>query len=41
MQVLKSLLTKKAPAIWSFDDPVPAFSFIYMIIRKGISKIFG
>lgn len=41
MQVYKSLLAKKAPAVWSFDDPAPAFSFMNMLLKKAKRKLFG
>ncbi|MBS4040125.1 MAG: hypothetical protein KGZ81_05950, partial [Flavobacteriales bacterium] len=33
-EILKSLKYKKAPAIWSIDDPAPAFSFIGILMKK-------
>lgn len=37
-QVLKSLFKPKAHAIWSWEDPKPAFSFLSMIAGKFIGK---
>ncbi|WP_066496623.1 carboxylate--amine ligase [Abyssisolibacter fermentans] len=39
VEVFKSLFAKKAPAIWSIDDPAPAFDFLYMILKKMKRKI--
>jgi hypothetical protein len=40
-QIFLSLFKFKAHAIWSFDDPLPFFSFINMkILRKIKNKIF-
>lgn len=33
-EVIKSLFRKKAPAIWSFKDPLPALSFFFMQFKK-------
>lgn len=33
-QVFKSLLRRKAPAIWSVKDPLPAFDFFFMQFKK-------
>ncbi|WP_219838179.1 carboxylate--amine ligase [Paenibacillus sp. R14(2021)] len=33
-QVLRSYFVRQAPAIWSMDDPAPAFHFLLMLIRK-------
>ncbi len=38
-EILLSLLKRKAPAIWSWRDPMPAFSFLGIIIGKVIAKI--
>lgn len=38
-QVCKSLLLKKVPAIWSFDDPAPAFNFMYILLKKAKKKL--
>ena len=33
-QIMKSLFRRKAPAIWSFTDPKPAFGFLKMVYGK-------
>ncbi len=33
-QIVGTLLLKRAPAIWSFADPAPAFSFLSIIAKK-------
>lgn len=38
--IIKSLFAKKkAPAIWSINDPAPAFSFFYMMLKKVKKKL--
>ena len=37
--VIKSLFRKKAPAIWSFKDPKPAFSYLGMTLKKIGNKL--
>ncbi|RCW51732.1 carbamoyl-phosphate synthase L subunit-like protein [Paenibacillus prosopidis] len=39
LQIVKSHFVKKAPAIWSIDDPAPAFFFLAMIFKKIIRKL--
>lgn len=41
IQIYKSLFAKKAPAIWSLDDPAPAFSFMYILLKKVKKKFLG
>lgn len=38
--IFKSYFKKKAYAIWSLDDPKPYFSFMNILIKKVIKKIF-
>lgn len=38
-QVFKSLFKKKAPAIWSFNDPKPAFDYLGMVIKRVGKKL--
>lgn len=40
-EILKSYFRKKAPAVWSFKDPAPAFSFTYMMLKKVKRKLVG
>ncbi|SMF87771.1 Predicted ATP-dependent carboligase, ATP-grasp superfamily [Paenibacillus uliginis N3/975] len=40
-EILKSYFRKKAPAVWSFKDPAPAFSFTYMMLKKVKKKLVG
>lgn len=40
-QVLKSLFRKKAPAIWSFNDPKPGFDYFLMLMKKMRRRIKG
>lgn len=39
MQIVKTHFTRKAPAIWSISDPVPAFYFSSIIGKKIIKKL--
>jgi predicted ATP-grasp superfamily ATP-dependent carboligase len=39
-QIAKSLFRKKAPAIWSLDDPMPAINYIGIILGKASKKLF-
>jgi D-aspartate ligase len=39
LQIIKSHFVRKAPAIWSFDDPAPAFSFSFMIVKKILRRL--
>lgn len=39
-QVIKSLFRKKAPAIWSFDDPKPGFNYMGIIFKKILKRVF-
>lgn len=38
-KVIRSLFAKKAPAVWSFDDPAPAFSYMCMLTKKLKKKL--
>lgn len=38
-QIFKSHFVKKAPAIWSMDDPLPAFHFLYIVLKKINRKL--
>lgn len=38
-QVCKSLLVRKAPAIWSFVDPAPAFNFMFILLKKAKKRL--
>lgn len=38
-QVLSSLFKEKAPAIWSMDDPKPAFSYFRMMMKRIVRKL--
>ena len=40
-QVIKSLFRKKAPAIWSFDDPKPGFNYMGILFEKVKNKFIG
>lgn len=37
--VIKSLFKKKAPAIWSFDDPKPGFNYLGILMKKVVDKV--
>jgi len=39
-QVVKSLFKRKAPAIWDWKDPKPAFAFLNMLLFKKFLKKF-
>lgn len=39
LEIYKSLFRKKAPAIWSISDPLPAFNYSYILIKKALNKI--
>ncbi len=39
-QVFKSLFRKKAPAVWSFDDPAPAFNYMGILMGKVTNRFF-
>ncbi|MCH1626890.1 carboxylate--amine ligase [Fredinandcohnia quinoae] len=39
-QIFTSYFAKKAPAIWSFDDPAPALNFMYLLMKKVKRKLF-
>lgn len=39
-QVFKTLFRKKAGAIWSWKDPMPGFSFTFMMMKKLLRRIF-
>ena len=38
--VIKSLSRKKAPAIWSLNDPKPAFNYFGIVVGKVFRKLF-
>jgi len=38
--ILKTLLKRKAGAIWSWRDPLPGFSFTFMMIKKFFNRLF-
>ncbi len=38
-EILKSLFRKKAPAIWSLDDPMPALSYTGTLIGKTVKRL--
>ena len=38
-KVIKSLFRKKAPAIWSFDDPKPGFNYMGLMLEKIMKRI--
>lgn len=40
ISIIKSLFRKKAPAIWSADDPKPAFDYVGMLIKRVLKKVF-
>lgn len=40
-QVMKSLFRRKAPAIWSFDDPKPGFNYMGIVFGKVKNKLIG
>lgn len=37
--VMETIFRKKAPAIWSFDDPSPAFSYMGIIVDKVKNRL--
>ena len=37
--VFKSLFKKKAPAIWSFEDPKPGFNYMGILMKKAVKKV--
>jgi D-aspartate ligase len=39
MQIVKSHFVRRAPAVWSVKDPMPAFAFSLMIMKKIFGKI--
>ncbi|MDR7870980.1 MAG: carboxylate--amine ligase [Tissierellaceae bacterium] len=39
--IIKSLFAKKAPAIWSFNDPKPGFDYFGMMMKKVGRKLKG
>ena len=39
-EVILSLFNKKAPAIWSFSDPMPGIYYFMDVIKKVFRKIF-
>ena len=39
LQVWKSLLARKAPAVWSAKDPMPALYFLLMLAKKAKKKL--
>lgn len=38
--IIKSLSRKKAPAIWSLNDPKPAFNYLGIVVGKVFRKLF-
>lgn len=38
-RILKSLLVKKAPAIWAINDPAPALDFMVILLKKACKKV--
>lgn len=38
-QIAKSLMARKAPAIWSLSDPKPALGFTGMLAKKALRKV--
>lgn len=40
-EVIKSLKLRKAPAIWSIDDPAPAFDFLRILMKKAKKRLIG
>lgn len=41
LEILKTLFRRKAPAIWSFDDPRPGFNYFGMVLGKLKNKLKG
>ena len=39
--IIKSLFSKKAPAVWSFSDPKPGFDYLGMMMKKVAKKLKG